>query len=85
MGLVMGGTMVIIAFFYISLTAGEGLADRNFTTPIVAMWFPNVILAVVGLTGLAAVRRESGSTRGGDLADLKELMFGWMRLGRRRA
>ena len=85
MGLVMGGTMVIIAFFYISLTAGEGLADRNFTTPIVAMWFPNVILAVVGLTGLAAVRRESGSTRGGDLADLKELIFGWMRLRRRRA
>ncbi len=79
MGLVLGGSLVIFAFFYISLTAGEGLADRNLTTPAVAMWFPNLILGVVGLAGVMVVSRESGSTRGGDLADLGELLFGWLR------
>lgn len=79
MGLVLGGSLVIFAFFYISLTAGEGLADRNLTTPVVAMWFPNLILGVLGLAGVRMVSRESGSTRGGDLADLGESLFGWLR------
>jgi lipopolysaccharide export system permease protein len=82
-GLVIGGSLVIFAFFYICLTAGEGLADRNIVTPAVAMWFPNVLLAVAGLGGLLIVSRESGSTRGGDLADLWDLLFGWLRRGRR--
>lgn len=83
MGLVLGGSLVIFAFFYISMTAGEGLADRNLTTAGMAMWFPNLILAVAGLAGIRVISRESGSTRGGDLADLAELLFGWLK--RRRA
>lgn len=79
MGLVLGGSLVIFAFFYISLTAGEGLADRNLTTPVVAMWFPNLILGVAGLAGIRIISRESGSTRGGDLADMAEMLFGWLK------
>lgn len=79
MGLVLGGSLVIFAFFYICLTAGEGLADRNITSPAVAMWFPNLLLGVAGLVGLIVVSRETGSTRGGDLDDLQELLFGWLR------
>lgn len=85
MGLVLGGSLVIFAFFYIGLTAGESLADRDLTSPAVAMWFPNIILAVVGLIGLRVVSQESGSTRGGDLADLKDLLFGWLRRRKRAA
>ncbi len=83
MGLVLGGSLAIFGFFYICLTGGESLADRNLLTPAAAMWFPNVLLGLAGLAGLAVVSRESGSTRGGDLADLGNLLFGWLR--RRRA
>ncbi|HEX9755797.1 MAG TPA: LptF/LptG family permease [Gemmatimonadales bacterium] len=83
-GLVIGGSLVVFAFFYVCLTAGEGLADRNLITPAMAMWFPNLLLAIAGLAGLRVVSRESGSTRGGDLADLRDQLFGWL-LPRRRA
>lgn len=83
MGLVIGGSLVIFAFFYVCLTAGEGLADRDLITPAMAMWFPNLLLAIAGLAGLRVVSRESGSTRGGDLADLRDLLFGWLRPRRR--
>jgi hypothetical protein len=82
-GLVIGGSLVIFAMFYVCLTAGEGLADRNLITPAMAMWFPNLLLGVVGLAGLRVVSRESGSTRGGDLADLRDQLFGWLRPRRR--
>jgi lipopolysaccharide export system permease protein len=83
MGLVLGGSLAIFGFFYICLTGGESLADRNLLTPAAAMWFPNVLLGVASLAGLRAVSRESGSTRGGDLADLRDLLFGWLRRRRR--
>ena len=82
-GLVIGGSLVIFAFFYICLTAGEGLADRHYITPVMAMWFPNVLLSVGGLAGLRVVSRESGSTRGGDLDDLRDMVLGWLRPWRR--
>ncbi len=44
------------------------------------MWAPNVLYATLGLLGLWVVNRESGSTRGGDLA---ELAAPFVRLARR--
>ena len=70
MGLVLGGTGVVVALFYVFLPAGEALADNGRIHPAIPMWTPNIILAVAGLAGLWAVNRESGSTRGGDLAEL---------------
>ena len=70
MGLVLGGTGVVIALFYVFLPAGEALADNGHVHPAVPMWAPNVILTLAGLAGLWVVNRESGSTRGGDLAEL---------------
>ncbi|HEU4698310.1 MAG TPA: LptF/LptG family permease [Gemmatimonadales bacterium] len=72
MGLVLGGGMAVFAIFYVGLTAGESLADRNLISPAVAMWWPNVLLGVLGLAGLWWVNRESGSTRGGDFAEIWE-------------
>lgn len=79
MGLVLGGSLVIFAFFYITMTAGESLADRSLVTPALAMWFPNVLLGIAGVGGLLLVSRATGSTRGGDLADLRQMLFGWLR------
>ena len=82
-GLVIGGSLVIFALFYVGLTSGENLADRGIISPALAMWLPNAIVFVVGVFGLIRVNREFGSTRGGDLADLADLLLGWIR--RRRA
>ncbi len=84
-GLVIGGSLVIFALFYVTLTGGESLADRGVIDPALAMWLPNLIVLVAGLLGLLRVNKEFGSTRGGDLADLSDLLFGWMRRRRRNA
>jgi hypothetical protein len=47
------------------------------------MWWPNIILMTVGLIGLVRVNRETGSTRGGDLADVLESLKRRIGLGRR--
>jgi len=78
-GLVIGGSLVIFAIFYVSLTAGETLADDGIISAALAMWLPNGIVLVAGVLGLIRVNREFGSTRGGDLADLGELFLGWIR------
>jgi lipopolysaccharide export system permease protein len=82
-GLVIGASLVIFALFYVALTAGEQLADRGVISAPLAMWLPNVVVVVAGILGLVRVNREFGSTRGGDLRDLGDLLLGWIR--RRRA
>nr|MBA3344179.1 hypothetical protein [Gemmatimonadales bacterium] len=48
------------------------------------MWTPNIILTVVGITGLIRVSRESGSTRGGDLQEVLEgIRHQWRRWRKR--
>ncbi len=74
MGLVLGGGLGIFALYYISLTAGEPLADRGILPPAVVMWAPNVIFTLLGVVGLLRVNRELGSTRGGDLAEVTDLL-----------
>src|SRR5438552_1178711 len=69
-GLVIGGSLVIFALFYVTLTGGETLADDGIISAPLAMWLPNAIVLVAGVGGLIRVNREFGSTRGGDLADL---------------
>jgi len=82
-GLVMGGSVLVFTVFYVGLTAGESFADRGDLSPAMAMWAPNILIFVVGAIGLARVSRYGGSTRGGDLADLVDTLFG--RFRRRRA
>ncbi|HQR17096.1 MAG TPA: LptF/LptG family permease [Gemmatimonadales bacterium] len=85
MGLVLGGGLGIFALYYISLTAGEPLADAGLVPPAVVMWAPNVIFALLGLFGLLRVNRELGSTRGGDAAELVDLVRRRVSRWRRRA
>jgi lipopolysaccharide export system permease protein len=83
MGLVIGASLVIFAVFYVGLTVGENLGDKGVMDPAFAMWLPNLIVLVVGVLGLLRVNREFGSTRGGDLADLTDWLFGWIRFRRK--
>lgn len=82
-GLVLGGGLSVFALNYVGLIAGESLGDEGFISPWVAMWGPNLILLVLGLIGLYRVSRESGSTRGGDFAEIVDALTS--RLTRRRA
>ena len=70
MGLVIGGGLAVFAIYYVGLIAGEGLGNKDIVHPWIAMWAPNIIFAALGVFGMVRVSRESGSTRGGDLAEL---------------
>jgi lipopolysaccharide export system permease protein len=84
-GLVIGGGLLVFSIHYIGLTAGESLADRGHVAPWVAMWTPNIVLTILGLIGLYRVRRESGSTRGGDFQEVLDAVNHlWRRLRHRR-
>ncbi len=72
MGLVIGGAMAVFSIFWVGLTAGEALADKGYIRPWLAMWGPNIILAIAGILGLMRVNRESGSTRGGDWEEITQ-------------
>ena len=83
MGLVIGGGLFVFAIYYVGLIAGEGLGNKDIVHPWIAMWAPNMIFAALGLIGIIRVTRESGSTRGGDLAELWDTLTG--RFRRRKA
>lgn len=83
MGLVIGGGLAVFAIYYVGLIAGEGLGNKNIVQPWMAMWAPNIIFAVLGIYGIVQVSRESGSTRGGDLAELWDTLTS--RFRRRKA
>lgn len=78
-GLVMGGSVLIFTVFYVGLTAGESFADRGELGPAMAMWAPNLVIFIAGAIGLAAVSRYGGSTRGGDFAELVEIVVNLFR------
>lgn len=82
-GLVLGGGLSVFALNYVGLIAGESLGDEGFISPWLAMWGPNLILLVLGSIGLYRVSRESGSTRGGDFAEIIDALTS--RFTRRRA
>jgi lipopolysaccharide export system permease protein len=84
-GLVIGGGLLVFSIHYVGLTAGESLADRGLVAPWAAMWTPNIVLTILGLIGLYRVRRETGSTRGGDFQEVLDgIRHLWRRMGRRR-
>jgi lipopolysaccharide export system permease protein len=70
MGIVIGGGLLIFMLADVGLIAGESLGKRGVVPPGIAIWTTNVVMSLAGIWGLARVSRESGSTRGGDLAEL---------------
>jgi lipopolysaccharide export system permease protein len=70
MGIVIGGGLLIFMIADVGLIAGESLGKRGVVPPGIAIWTTNVVMSLAGIWGLVRVSRESGSTRGGDLAEL---------------
>jgi lipopolysaccharide export system permease protein len=62
-GMVIATSMVIFAIYYVGLIGGEALAGRGYVTPFVAMWIVNVIMAILGVAGLATMGRETATAR----------------------
>jgi lipopolysaccharide export system permease protein len=47
--MVVAVSLIVFCAYYVSLVAGEGLADRLLVSPYVAMWTPDVLFGAVGL------------------------------------
>lgn len=73
-GLVIGASLVIFGIYYVGLIAGEALADRAILTPFFAMWGANILLTAVAVVLLARMGREGATARGGDLAELLDVV-----------
>ena len=45
----LGASTFLFTVYYVSLVAGEALADRQVISPLVAMWMANAFLLTVAL------------------------------------
>jgi lipopolysaccharide export system permease protein len=68
-GLVIAASLLIFAIYYVGLIGGETLADEGYISPVIAMWFTNVVMAVVGTIGVFRMGREFSTQRGGGLVE----------------
>jgi lipopolysaccharide export LptBFGC system permease protein LptF len=57
--LVLGASVSVFTGYYVSLVAGESLADRHVISPLPAMWMANVVLLAVVLLLLWRPSRSS--------------------------
>ena len=64
-GLVVAGSTVIFAIYWVGLIAGESLADRRLGDPMVTMWVPNLVFLMAGLLLVSRMGRAGGTARGG--------------------
>lgn len=76
-GLVVAGSTVIFAIYWVGLIGGESLADRQLGDPLVTMWIPNLVFLLAGLFLVSRMGRAGGTARGG--GGLGDLLW---RLGR---
>lgn len=57
-GMVIGVSLAVFCVYYVCLIGGEDLADRTIISPFWAMWAPNILFALGGVTILLWVTRE---------------------------
>ena len=59
-GLVVGVSLGVFCLYYVALIGGEKLADRQFLSPALAMWSPNILFGLIGIGGFFQARRAGG-------------------------
>lgn len=73
-GMVIGASLAVFSVYYVGLIGGESLADRLVLHPVLAMWAANIIFTIVGILLLWQARRSGATTRGGDAAELLDVI-----------
>jgi lipopolysaccharide export system permease protein len=68
-GMVIAGSLIIFAIYYVGLIGGETLADEGYLSPIIAMWGTNVLMGTLGLIGVMRMGTESTTQRGGGFGE----------------
>jgi lipopolysaccharide export system permease protein len=58
MNMAIGLSILFFLVYYVCLIGGEKLADREITSPIVAMWSPNIVFGAVAIVLLRKAARE---------------------------
>jgi lipopolysaccharide export system permease protein len=84
-GLVIGASFFVFAVYYIALTSGESLANKNIISPFWAMWADNIIFLAVGIPLIIRMGTERVTSRGGGFSekiDSVRLWFARQRIGR---
>ncbi len=59
-GLVVGVSLAVFCLYYVALIGGEKLADRQFVSPALAMWSPNILFGAIGIAAFFQARRAGG-------------------------
>jgi lipopolysaccharide export system permease protein len=59
-GLVVGVSLGVFCLYYVALIGGEKLADRQFLSPALAMWSPNILFGLIGVAGFFQARKAGG-------------------------
>jgi len=57
---VVGVSLGVFCLYYVALIGGEKLADRQFLSPALAMWSPNILFGLIGIAGFFQARRAGG-------------------------
>ncbi len=61
MTMAIGFSIFFFLIYYMFLISGEKLADRNFVTPWLAMWAPNIFLSAAAVLLIRSTVRESST------------------------
>jgi lipopolysaccharide export system permease protein len=76
-GLVISVSLSVFALYYVGLIAGQSLAENGTLSPFWSMWMANILFTIVGLVLLARMGKESGSSRGGDMREMLDMLRAW--------
>lgn len=77
-GLVISVSLSVFALYYVGLIAGQSLAENGTLSPFWSMWMANILFTIVGLFLLARMGKESGSSRGGDMREMIDMLRSWI-------
>jgi len=78
-GMVIAFSLVIFSIYWMGLTGGEQLGDKGKISPAWAMWTVNVVFLGLGIWAFARFGRETSTTRGNALDDLRDAVRGLLR------
>ena len=76
-GLVISVSLSVFALYYVGLIAGQSLAENGTLSPFWSMWMANILFTVFGLGLLSRMGKESGSSRGGDMREMLDMLRSW--------